>query len=121
MEVYFENYSLVFIFLILGILLPVGALTFGRLVRPHNPYQRKITTYESGIDPMGDARVRYHVVYYMIAIEFVVFDVETSYLYPWAAALTKFGWTSLIPGLLFILILGLGLAYSWKKKVFEWN
>lgn len=121
LEVYFNDYVYVLIFIALGVLLPVVALTFGRFLRPHNPYPQKLTTYESGIVPTGDAQVRYHVAYYIVALEFVVFDIETVFLYPWAVALNKLGWVGLNAGLIFIAILLLGLAYSWKKKVLEWN
>lgn len=119
--VYFDNYIYVLLFMTLGVALPVVALTFGRLVRPNNPYPEKLTSYESGIAPTGDAQVRYHVAYYIVAIEFVIFDVETVFLYPWAVALGHLGWVGLNIGLIFIAILALGLAYSWKKKVLEWN
>ncbi|SDZ45833.1 NADH-quinone oxidoreductase subunit A [Evansella caseinilytica] len=119
--VYFDNYIYVLLFLTLGVALPVGALTFGRLLRPKNPYAEKITTYESGISPTGDAQIRYHVAYYIVALEFVIFDVETVFLYPWAVALDQLGWVGLNAMIIFIAILGLGLAYSWKKKVLEWN
>ncbi|MFA9560187.1 NADH-quinone oxidoreductase subunit A [Evansella sp. AB-rgal1] len=119
--VYFDNYIYVLLFMLLGVALPVAALTFGRFVRPSNPYAKKLTTYESGIEPTGDAQVRYHVAYYIVALEFVIFDVETVFLYPWAVALGELGWVGLNTGLIFIGILGLGLAYSWKKKVLEWN
>lgn len=121
LEVYFNDYVFVLIFIALGVLLPVVALTFGSFLRPKNPYPQKLTTYESGIVPIGDAQVRYHVAYYIVALEFVVFDVETVFLYPWAVALDKLGWVGLNAGLIFIGILLLGLAYSWKKKVLEWK
>ncbi|MGJ9384734.1 NADH-quinone oxidoreductase subunit A [Salipaludibacillus sp. CF4.18] len=119
--VYYDNYLLVLIFILLGIALPVVALTFGRFVRPHNPYPAKTSPYESGIKPEGDAQVRYHVAYYIIALEFIIFDVETVFMYPWAVVLDQLGWVGLNMMLIFIAILALGLAYSWKKKVLEWN
>ncbi|WP_096185864.1 NADH-quinone oxidoreductase subunit A [Evansella halocellulosilytica] len=119
--VYYDSLVYVMIFILLGVALPVGALTFGRLIRPNNPYKEKLTTYESGIEPTGDAQVRFHVAYYIVALEFIIFDVETVFLYPWAVALDQLGWVGLNAMLIFILILGLGLAYSWKKKVLEWN
>ncbi|TMW72172.1 NADH-quinone oxidoreductase subunit A [Alteribacter natronophilus] len=121
LALYYSNYTYVVIFMLLGIALPVAALTAGRFLRPKNPYEDKLITYESGIRPTGDAQVRFHVAYYIIALEFVIFDVETVFLYPWAVALGQLGWTGLNAMLIFIFILGLGLAYSWKKKVLEWN
>lgn len=119
--VYYDNYILVLIFMLLGVALPIGSITFGRLLRPNNPYADKITTYESGIKPEGDAQVRYHVAYYIVALEFIIFDIETVFLIPWAVTLGDLGWVGLNMMLVFILILALGLVYSWKKKVLEWN
>ncbi|UTR16256.1 NADH-quinone oxidoreductase subunit A [Salipaludibacillus sp. LMS25] len=121
LQAYYDNYILVLIFMLLGVALPVVSLTFGRLLRPKNPYAEKITTYESGIQPEGDAQVRYHVAYYIVALEFIIFDVETVFLIPWAVALGHLGWVGLNMMLVFIVILALGLAYSWKKKVLEWS
>ncbi|WP_416147755.1 NADH-quinone oxidoreductase subunit A [Salipaludibacillus sp. HK11] len=118
---YYDNYILVLIFMLLGVALPVVSLTFGRFVRPKNPYKHKLTTYESGITPEGDAQVRYHVAYYIVALEFIIFDIETVFLIPWAVTLDQLGWVGLNMMLVFIVILALGLAYSWKKKVLEWN
>ncbi|MCR6108223.1 NADH-quinone oxidoreductase subunit A [Salipaludibacillus agaradhaerens] len=121
LQAYYDNYILVLIFMLLGVALPVASLTFGRLLRPKNPYAEKITTYESGIQPEGDAQVRYHVAYYIVALEFIIFDVETVFLIPWAVALEHLGWVGLNMMLVFIVILALGIAYSWKKKVLEWS
>ena len=118
---YYDNYIIVLIFILLGVLLPVVSLTFGRLVRPKNPYPEKITTYESGIQPEGDAQVRYHVAYYLVALEFIIFDVETVFLFPWALALGELGWYGFNIMMIFLGILVLGLAYSWKKRVLQWN
>ncbi|AOM81592.1 NADH-quinone oxidoreductase subunit A [Salisediminibacterium beveridgei] len=119
---YYDNYILVLMFIGLGVLLPVATVSIvGPLVRPKNPYKEKITTYESGISPEGDAHVRYHVAYYLVALEFIIFDVETVFLIPWAIALGDLGWVGLNLMLIFIFILVLGLAYSWKKRVLEWN
>ncbi|QOY37233.1 NADH-quinone oxidoreductase subunit A [Anaerobacillus isosaccharinicus] len=121
LDLYLNSYVYVIIFLLLGIALPVGGLTFGKLLRPHNPYPEKLVPYESGILPTGDAQVRFNVAYYIVALEFVIFDVETVFLYPWAVALDHLGWFGINAMLIFIVVLGLGLAYSWKKKVLEWN
>ena len=119
---YYDNYILVLMFIGLGVLLPVATVSIiGPLLRPKNPYREKITTYESGIAPEGDATVRYHVAYYLVALEFIIFDVETVFLIPWAVALGDLGWVGLNLMLIFIFILVLGLAYSWKKRVLEWN
>jgi NADH-quinone oxidoreductase subunit A len=120
-ELYSNNYVLVTIFLILGLALPLGALTAGRFLRPHNPSKEKQTTYESGIDPIGSSWVQFNVKYYMYALLFVVFDVETIFLYPWAVAYDHLGLFALVEMLIFIGLLIIGLVYAWKKKVLEWT
>ena len=111
---------IVMIFLLLGILLPVVALTAGRMLRPHQPNAAKTTTYESGIEPFHDANVRFHARYYMFALLFVIFDVETVFLYSWAVAYDNLGLFALVEMLIFVIMLLIGLAYAWKKKVLQW-
>jgi len=121
LHVYQNSYIVVFVFLTLGILLPIVALTLGRFLRPYKPSAAKKITYESGIEPSGDARVQFNVRYYIFALMFVIFDVETVFLYPWAVAYDKLGIFALIEMLIFVAMLLLGLIYAWKKKVLEWN
>ncbi|HDR7774544.1 NADH-quinone oxidoreductase subunit NuoA [Bacillus cereus] len=119
-SVYENSYMIVLIFLLLGILLPVVALTLGRMLRPNKPSAAKATTYESGIEPFHDANIRFHARYYIFALLFVIFDVETLFLYPWAVAYDKLGVFALIEMLIFVVMLLVGLAYAWKKKVLQW-
>jgi NADH-quinone oxidoreductase subunit A len=118
---YQNNYVIVLVFLILGILLPIVALFLGKLLRPHKPTDAKSTTYESGIEPIGDARIQFNVRYYMFALMFVIFEVETVFLYPWAVAYKKLGVFALVEMLLFVVMLIIGLVYAWKKKVLKWS
>lgn len=90
-------------------------------MRPHNPTQAKRSTYESGKVPIGDARVRYNVRYYLYALLFVVFDVEIAFLYPWAVVYHTLGLFGFTEMLIFIVMLFLGLVYAWRKKVLEWK
>ena len=121
METYFNNYVVVAIFLALGIFLPVAALTLGRFLRPHRPTEPKAETYESGNVPFMESRVRFNVRYYLFALMFVIFDVETVFLYPWAVAYNKLGLFALVEMLIFVTMLVIGLIYAWKKKVLQWN
>ncbi|PLR67883.1 MULTISPECIES: NADH-quinone oxidoreductase subunit A [Bacillaceae] len=121
LNVYLNNYLIVVVFLLLGILLPVVALGIGRILRPHAPSEAKATTYESGIDPYHDSRVQFNVRYYMFGLMFVIFDVETVFLYPWAVAYEKLGVFALIEMLIFVFMLVIGLVYAWKKKVLKWT
>lgn len=121
LNLYQNNYLIVFVFLCLGVLLPVVALFFAKLLRPkYKSDERKYTTYESGIEPFHDARVQFNVRYYVFALMFVIFDVETVFLYPWAVAYEKLGIFALIEMLIFVAMLLIGLIYAWKKKVLKW-
>lgn len=121
MGTYLNNYVVVTIFLVLGIILPIAALTIGRFLRPHRPHDEKATTYESGNNPFMESRIRYNVRYYLFALMFIVFDVETIFLYPWAVAYDKLGLFALIEMMIFVVMLLVGLLYAWKKKVLKWN
>ncbi|RID88594.1 NADH-quinone oxidoreductase subunit A [Peribacillus asahii] len=118
---YQNNYVMVFVFLCLGILLPVIALFLGKLLRPHKPTEAKYTTYESGVEPFHDSWVQFHVRYYLFGLLFVIFDVETIFLYPWAVAYEKLGIFALVEMLIFVMMLLIGLLYAWKKRVLTWK
>ncbi|MCM3628059.1 NADH-quinone oxidoreductase subunit A [Paenibacillus catalpae] len=118
---YVNQYVVVAIFILLGILLPAAALTVGRLLRPHKPNDPKQTTYESGNEPVGEGQVRFNIRYYIFALMFVIFDVETVFLYPWAVAYNKLGLFVLVEMFIFAAMLFIGLLYAWKKKVLKWN
>lgn len=119
-NLYQNNYLVVAAFLLMGIILPVVALTAGRFLRPHKPTEEKQTTYESGIEPTGGSWVRFNVRYYVIALLFVLFDVEAVFIIPWAAAYHDLGFFALIEMLIFVFFLLIGLIYAWKKKVLRW-
>ncbi len=113
------------IFIALGIFLPLAALAIGRWLRPHLPTPQKRITYESGSDPTGESWVQFHIRYYLFALLFVIFDVESLFLYPWAVVYDslrqEIGLFVLWEMLLFVILLFLGLAYAWRKKVLEWK
>lgn len=121
MENYANNYVVVAVFIVLGILLPVVALTVGRMLRPNKPNELKQTTYESGNEPVGEGQVRFNIRYYLFALMFVIFDVETVFLYPWAVAYNKLGLFVLVEMVIFAGMLLIGLLYAWKKRVLKWN
>lgn len=121
MENYVNHYVVVAIFVVLGILLPVVALLLGRALRPHKPTEPKGSTYESGNEPVGEGQVRFNIRYYMFALMFVIFDVETVFLYPWAVAYNKLGLFVLIEMVIFAGMLLIGLLYAWKKRVLKWT
>jgi NADH-quinone oxidoreductase subunit A len=118
---YINSYVIVAIFIILGIVFPIIVLWIGKQLRPNKPTAAKETTYESGNDPVGESQVRFNVRYYLYALMFVIFDVETVFLYPWAVAYKQLGLFALVEMVIFVGLLLVGLIYAWKKKVLKWN
>ena len=115
-----QNYVPIFIFIaLIGILIPVTLLA-AKLVRPENPSKEKLMPYECGIDPVDYSRGHYTVRYYIVAILFVVFDVETIFLFPWAVKFKALGMFGLIEMLIFLVILIVGYIWIWKKGALEW-
>lgn len=90
-------------------------------LRPAQPDPIKESIYECGMVPIGDAQVRYNVRYYLMALLFVVFDVEAVFLYPWAAAYDQLGLYAFVEAVLFIGVLFVGYAYAWRKGAMEWK
>ena len=115
-----QNYIPIFIFMALvGIIIPL-TLGIAKLVRPEKPEKIKLMPYECGVDPIGDSRQRYTVRFYIVAILFVIFDVETIFLFPWAVqfkALRLFGFIEMM---IFLAILVVGYIWIWKKGALEW-
>ena len=100
-----------------------GALNIGlgRLVGPRRPTPEKLAPYECGMPPVGDARDRHPVKFYLVAMIFLLFDIEIAFLYPWALALRELRWTGFIQLVVFFLILLAGYVYVWRKGVFNWG
>jgi NADH-quinone oxidoreductase subunit A len=100
------------------VLLPMLA---SRLTGAHNPYPQKLTEYECGFPAFEDARAQFDVRFYLVAILFIIFDLEVAFLFPWAVSLMGLGWASWIAMMVFLGELGLGLAYAWKKGALDWE
>lgn len=116
-----QQYLPVVVFLLLGAVVGVGLLTFSRLIRPRRPYPEKLITYESGITPFMDAQQKFSIRYYIVAMLFLIFDIEAVFLYPWAVAYDLIGLYGLVEMVVFIIILLVGYAYAWKKGALEWE
>lgn len=90
-------------------------------MRPRGGGPERRTTYESGIEPMGEAWIQFNIRYYMFALVFVIFDVETLFLYPWAVTFQRLGISAFLEVLIFIIVLLIGLVYAWRKGALEWS
>ena len=116
-----SEYLPIFIFLMLAMAFGLGALLIGEFFRLKRPYSDKLMPYESGNLPVGEPRQRFSVRFYIIAMLFVVFDVEAVFLYPWAVVFEKIGLYAFIEMIIFIAILLVGSVYAWKKEAFVWD
>ncbi len=108
------------LFFIVGLIIPAGAISAGWLFGPKKPNPIKQSTYECGIEPVGEGWVQFKAQYYIFALVFLVFDVETVFLFPWAVKLGGLGLFAVVEGVVFILILIAGLVYTWRKGMLEW-
>jgi NADH-quinone oxidoreductase subunit A len=107
-------------FLLVGVVLALLLVTVPRWLAPRLPTDLKSTTYECGEIPTGEPWIRFRIEYYVVALVFVIFDVEAALLYPWATIARKLGVAGLVEMAVFVAILALGLAYAWRKGALKW-
>jgi NADH-quinone oxidoreductase subunit A len=114
---------LLFILVALGlsILFVFAPMAVSRLTGVHNPTAEKLSEYECGFPAFEDARSRFDVRFYLVAISFIIFDLEAAFLFPWAVSLDETGWIGWGGMMVFLLILAVGLAYEWKKGALDWE
>lgn len=116
-----KGYGILAAFVLFSIAFGSAALILSWLIQPKNPNPVKKSTYECGMEPVGDARIQFDVKYYMFAILFLIFDVESVFLFPFAVAFKKLGLFALVEVFIFIAVLAAGLIFAWKKKALEWE
>ena len=116
-----DNYLPVLVFILVGILFGVGPLVAGFVIGPRRPYDEKLSPYECGFEPFGDARAPFDVRYYVVAILFILFDLEIAFLFPWAVVLDQIGLAGFLAMMVFLAILVVGFVYEWKKGALEWE
>ena len=114
------QYLPVLVFALVSLAFGIGALVFALLIRPSKPEATKSAAYECGIESKGDTRGRISIHYYIIAVIFIIFDVETIFLLPWAVKYDVLGLFGLVEMTLFIFILVLAYIYAWRKGALEW-
>ena len=120
-----ENYFPILLFLVVGAAFGVAPVIMGsgisRLLGVHRPDSEKLSPYECGFEAFEDARMKFDVRYYLVAILFILFDLEIAFLFPWAIVLQDIGWFGLIAMFIFLGILVVGFIYEWKKGALEWE
>ncbi len=115
-----HGYIPIFIFFLVALAFGAGTLVIAWLIRPNRPYAEKLSPYECGMPPLMSARERFSIRFYIIAILFLLFDVEAVFLYPWAVVYGRIGLFGFIEMMLFIGILLVGYFYAWRKGALEW-
>jgi NADH-quinone oxidoreductase subunit A len=116
-----ENYFPILLFILVGIFAGAAPMLLGRLLAPNRPDSEKLSPYECGFEAFEDARMKFDVRYYLVAILFILFDLEIAFLFPWAVVLQEIGWFGLMSMLLFLAVLVVGFIYEWKKGALEWD
>ena len=115
------EYWPVLLIILVAIGLGIALLVIGMLAGPRRPESEKLAPYECGFEAFEDARMRFDVRYYLLAILFIIFDLEIAFLFPWAVVFKQIGLVALIEMALFLLLLVIGFAYVWKKGALEWE
>ena len=114
------EFGKIFVFILTAVLFVVIALFVARLLRPKRPTFEKLTTYECGENPEGSPWIKFNIRFYVVALIFLIFDVEVVLLIPWAVVYKQFGFVGYLLGAIFLVLLGVGMAYEWKKGDLEW-
>ncbi|MDH5728894.1 MAG: NADH-quinone oxidoreductase subunit A [Gammaproteobacteria bacterium] len=116
-----ENYVPILLFLALGLAFGAGPMIISMLAGPRQPDPEKLSTYECGFEAFEESRMKFDVRFYLVAILFIIFDLEIAFLFPWAIVLDEIGWFGFMSMFVFLLILVIGFIYEWKKGALEWE
>ncbi|MCC6196148.1 MAG: NADH-quinone oxidoreductase subunit A [Burkholderiales bacterium] len=116
-----EQYFPILLFIIVGLAIGGILLSVGALLAPNKPDPEKLSPYECGFEAFEDARMKFDVRYYLVAILFILFDLEIAFLFPWAVVLQDVGFEGFVAMMVFLLILIVGFIYEWKKGALEWE
>jgi NADH-quinone oxidoreductase subunit A len=114
------EFGKIFVFILTAVLFVVIALFVARLLRPKRPTFEKLTTYECGENPEGSPWIKFNIRFYVVALIFLIFDVEVVLMIPWAMVYKQFGFIGFLVGVIFLVLLGIGMAYEWRKGDLEW-
>ena len=115
------NYLTIIIFLAIALILSLGFLILNYAFSPKNPDPEKLSAYECGFEPFNDSRMEFDIRFYLVAILFIIFDLEIAFLFPWAITLGNLGLFGFFSMMLFLFILTIGFIYEWKKGALDWE
>lgn len=114
------EFGKILIFLILSIVFVIITLFISKIIRPNRPTREKYLTYECGENPEGSPWVKFNIRFYVVALIFLIFDVEVVLLFPWALVYKEYGIFGFLAGIIFLVVLGVGMAYEWRKGDLDW-
>ncbi len=121
LSIFLKDYLSIIIFLFIAISLSVGFIVLNFLFSPKNPDPEKLSAYECGFEAFGDSRMEFDVRFYLVAILFIIFDLEIAFLFPWAVSLGNIGPLGFWSMMIFLFILTVGFIYEWKKGALDWD
>jgi NADH-quinone oxidoreductase subunit A len=116
-----EQYFPILLFILFGLAVGAVLLTVGNALSPNRPDPEKLSPYECGFEAFEDARMKFDVRYYLVAILFILFDLEIAFLFPWAVVLPEIGFFGFVAMMIFLAVLVVGFIYEWKKGALEWE
>ena len=118
---FLKNYLSIIIFLFVALSLSIGFIVLNFLFSPKNPDPEKLSAYECGFEAFGDSRMEFDVRFYLVAILFIIFDLEIAFLFPWAISLGNLGTLGFWSMMIFLFVLTIGFVYEWKKGALDWD
>ena len=118
---FLNNYLTIIIFLGISLILSIGFIVLNVLASPKNPDPEKLSAYECGFEPFNDSRMEFDIRFYLVAILFIIFDLEIAFLFPWAITLGNIGIFGFVSMMIFLSILTVGFIYEWKKGALDWE
>ena len=120
-EIFLEDYFSIVLFLLIALVLSCGFILLNFMLSPSRPDPEKLSPYECGFEPFNDSRMEFDVRFYLVAILFIIFDLEIAFLFPWAISLGKIGIFGFVSMMIFLFILTIGFIYEWKKGALDWE
>jgi len=118
---FLSEYLSIIIFFFIALAISIGFVVINYLLSPKNPDPEKLSAYECGFEAFSDSRIQFDVRFYLVAILFIIFDLEIAFLFPWAISLKNIGLLGFFSMMIFLLVLTIGFIYEWKKGVLEWD
>ena len=116
-----QNYLPILVFMVVALGMGAAMIFAGSVIGPHRPDSAKLSPYECGFEAFEDSRMKFDVRYYLVAILFIIFDLEIAFLFPWAVVLDKIGTFGFVAMMVFLAVLVVGFIYEWKKGALEWE